>query len=54
MDRKNTGMGLIVLGVLAWPVGFGLHVDPFPTILFFHLLFIFSGVYLRKTSDGRN
>ena len=47
MERQKLGMILIILGALAWPVGFILHVKPIPNILFFHLLFIIPGVYLK-------
>ncbi len=47
MERQKLGMILIILGVLAWPVGYILNVKPIPNILFFHLLFIIPGVYLK-------
>jgi hypothetical protein len=52
LDRKKTGTILLVLGVLAWPVGFllirlGFELRPVPDILVPHLLGVVPGVYLR-------
>jgi len=47
MDKKRQGLVLIVIGVLAWPVGIALDIAPLK-ILPFHLAFVLSGVYLRK------
>ncbi len=47
MERQKLGTILLILGILAWPLGYGLKVKPIPNILFFHLLFIIPGVYLR-------
>jgi|Deesub1362A_J573_1020465.scaffolds.fasta_scaffold00451_9 hypothetical protein len=47
MDRKSIGMILIILGVLAWPVGlFVLSLEK-PQTLALHLSLVLPGVYLR-------
>ncbi len=52
MERQKLGTILLILGVLAWPVGFfligqGHDIEPVPDILIFHLLGVVPGVYLR-------
>jgi len=53
MEREKLGTILIVLGVLAWPIGYILKltmfpgIRPVPDILVPHLLGIVPGVYLR-------
>ncbi|MFQ5888266.1 MAG: hypothetical protein ACE5HY_06180 [Candidatus Hydrothermarchaeales archaeon] len=47
MEREKVGTILLVLGVLAWPVGLSLGVKPVPNILIPHLLGVIPGVYLR-------
>jgi hypothetical protein len=52
LDRKKLGTLLLVLGVLAWPVGFilirfGYNIKPVPDILIPHLLGVVPGVFLR-------
>jgi len=53
MEREKIGTILLILGVLAWPVGFGLKatllpgIQPVPDILVPHLLGVVPGVYLR-------
>jgi hypothetical protein len=46
MDRKKIGTLLLILGILAWPIGFALEKAP-TTILPFHLLGVIPGVILR-------
>jgi hypothetical protein len=52
MEREKLGTILLILGVLAWPVGFflisqGFDIKPVPDILVPHLLGVVPGVYLR-------
>ncbi len=53
MDRKRFGTLLLVLGVLAWPIGYVLKatvfpdIRPVPDILVPHLLGVIPGVFLR-------
>jgi hypothetical protein len=47
MDRERLGTTLLILGILAWPIGLSLGVKPIPNILIFHLLGVIPGVYLR-------
>ncbi|GBE17571.1 hypothetical protein BMS3Abin16_00154 [archaeon BMS3Abin16] len=53
MDRERVGTMLLVLGVLAWPLGFVLKATVFPgirsvpDILVPHLLGVVPGVFLR-------
>jgi hypothetical protein len=47
MEREKLGTILLVIGVLAWPVGLYLGVKPVPNILVIHLLGVVPGVYLR-------
>ncbi len=53
MEREKIGTALLILGVLAWPVGFLLKatvlpgIRPVPDILIPHLLGVVPGVYLR-------
>lgn len=48
MKREKTGTILIILGVLAWPVGlFILKWEPVPNVLIPHLCLVIPGVYLR-------
>lgn len=53
MDRARIGTVLLVLGVLAWPVGLVLKatvfpdIRPVPDILVPHLLGVVPGVLLR-------
>lgn len=44
--RKGVGLLCLVLGGVAWPVGYALHYT-MPQILPFHLAFIFAGLALR-------
>lgn len=47
MNRKKLGLILIILGVLAWPVGlFILNLEKHETLLI-HLSMVIPGVYLR-------
>jgi len=46
MKRRTAGTILLILGVLAWPVGFALK-KPTAVILPFHLLGVVPGVLLR-------
>ncbi|RMF89184.1 MAG: hypothetical protein D6733_06815 [Methanobacteriota archaeon] len=47
MEREKIGTVLIILGILAWPVGLSLGIKPVPNILVPHLLGVIPGVYLR-------
>jgi hypothetical protein len=48
MEREKIGTILIILGVLAWPVGlYILEWKPIPNVLVPHLLFVVPGVYFR-------
>ena len=53
MDRVRIGTVLLILGVLAWPIGFVLKatvfpgIQPVPDILVPHLLGVVPGVFLR-------
>lgn len=53
MEREKIGTMLLILGILAWPVGFGLKatvmpgIRSVPDILIPHLLGVVPGVYLR-------
>jgi hypothetical protein len=59
MKRETLGTILLILGILAWPVGLSLGVKPIPNILIPHLLGVVPGVYLRgskilkKLSKGK-
>jgi|GEM_PF-3054187 len=53
MDRVRIGTVLLILGVLAWPIGFVLKatvfpgIQPVPDILVPHLLGVVPRVFLR-------
>ena len=48
MQRARIGTILIIIGVMVWPVGlYVLKWEPIPVVLFFHLLFVVPGAYLR-------
>ncbi len=53
MDRKSLGTVLLILGILAWPIGYVLKatvfpgIRPVPDILVPHLLGVIPGVFLR-------
>jgi hypothetical protein len=53
MEREKVGTVLLILGVLAWPVGYFFkltlfpNIKPVPDILIPHLLGVVPGVYLR-------
>ncbi|MFO7967330.1 MAG: hypothetical protein R6U44_07005 [Archaeoglobaceae archaeon] len=46
MDRRKIGLILIILGVLAWPVGIFLEVETLYTLIA-HLCGVIPGVILR-------
>ncbi len=45
--REKIGLALIVIGVLIWPIGLALKLDPVPDILIPHLLFVLPGAVLK-------
>jgi hypothetical protein len=47
MKQETIGILLIILGVLAWPVGLYAGFEPVPNILVPHLCLVLPGVYLR-------
>jgi len=47
MKQETTGLALIILGALAWPVGLYMGLEPVPNILVPHLCLVLPGVYLR-------
>ena len=52
MEREKIGTILLILGILAWPIGLSLRsigypIRPVPDILVPHLLGVVPGVYLR-------
>lgn len=44
--KKHIGLLCLILGGLAWPIGFAMGYNV-PQILPVHLIFIFSGIGLR-------